>query len=132
MHKFSRLDNRLFRDKTAQQVHAELAFPAHARCHGCGGPPINRAIVMAPLDELRRRGQIPEHVRLSDPALMSVIIPIRESADTTKLYVRMSCVYSCLTCAAELEKALAKTPSWCIVEINRGPNPKNSVQLAMA
>jgi hypothetical protein len=116
---------------TAEEAHAMFAFPRSARCAGCGSRGLAlRAIVMAPLDEAVKHRMIdPESAK--DPyRLASILIPIQESATSRKLYVRISITYCCRRCQREFERALAKAPSWCIVEINRGPGADKIVSMA--
>lgn len=84
---------------------------------------------MIPLDELRKRD--PEFDRVASLATInpsaaqqffSLLVPLKTgSGDSTTPHIRVSTVYACETCRPTLEKALAKQPSWAVVEINRGP-----------
>jgi hypothetical protein len=88
-----------------------------------------RAIVLAPLEEAVKRGMV--HPNTPHDALIPRVVPIQEtSAHKPKAYVRISCTYSCKKCQKDMEVALAKGPSWCIVEINRGPDPENRIIVA--
>lgn len=114
---------------TAEEVHAKMAFPAHAKCV-CGRRPEVRAITLAPLDEARRH--FPDVDRLAEYApqeLLMRTVAIRESpmVKAGKPYVRLGVAYACKSCAPTMERALAKLPSWVIVEINRGPGPERPV-----
>lgn len=89
-----------------------------------------RGIVMMPLDELRKRDPKFDVIvaRASvDPnaaqAFYSMLVQLKGGDGKPVPYMRMSTVYSCETCKHEFEKALAKAPSWAVVEINRGPGP---------
>lgn len=89
--------------------------------------------MLCPLDEAVKRGMLPGGpAAIVDPraiaAIAPVLVAINENGEK-KNYVRISMVYSCRSCQKELEKALAKAPSWCIVEINRGPDPTNRVSV---
>jgi hypothetical protein len=86
---------------------------------------------MMPLDEAEKRGFVPAGAAaapIAFPWVVPLLVPIQDGGVKT-LYVRISKVYSCSLCQREMEKALAKTPSFCIVEINRGPDPTNRVQV---
>lgn len=110
--------------RTPQEVHAQHAFPPNAKCSGCGGRPSVRGIVMAPFDEAQKRGFLPDG--FITPEVAQTIVQINEGG-RPRPYIRISMAYSCRNCAKEMEKVLAKAPSWCIVEINRGPDPTNRV-----
>lgn len=114
--------------RTAQQFHEEHAFPPGAACANCGKRPSVRAIVMAPFDEVQKRGMLPQGA-LINPSIMQAIVPIKDAQGLPTPYVRLSIAYACRTCQPAFERALAKAPSWCIVEINRGPNPTERVQV---
>jgi hypothetical protein len=113
---------------TAEEVHARLAFPIHAKCAGCGRRPTIRAIVLCPLAEMRARD--PDFDTVADLALVNpeaaekfhgMCVQIKGSDGKPETYVRISTAYCCKTCGPTMERTLAKGPSWCIVEINRGP-----------
>lgn len=106
---------------TAEEVHSQLAFPAHAKCTGCNARPDVRAIVMLELKELRTRQPDIDQIMLVDPvAFMSQIVQIRGSDGRPVPYFRASVTYACKACAPTMERQLAKhMPSWAIVEINR-------------
>jgi hypothetical protein len=87
-----------------------------------------RAIVLAPFDEANKRGMLPPGAAIN-PAVLQSIVPIKGSSGQPEPFVRLSIAYSCSRCQPEFEKALAKAPSWCIVELNRGPNPTERVQV---
>ena len=73
---------------------------------------------------------IPAAVAQNPSKLAAILVPIQESTISRKLYVRISITYACRRCQREFERALAKGPSWCIVEINRGPGPDKVVSMA--
>lgn len=105
-----------------------FGFPPGARCQGCGGPPHVRAIIMAPLDEVSKRGMFPADMPQHE--IVKLVVPIQSSTDKRpQAFVRMSVTYSCSLCRKDFEKALAKTPSWCIVEITAGPDETNKIVL---
>lgn len=118
-----------------EQVHSDLAFPPGVRCSGCSGPrPIMRAVVMAPLDEVRKRD--PDFEQLERLALISpeaaqrfhsILVMLKDAEGKPAPHLRLSTAYSCASCASSMEKALAKGPSWVVVDINRGPGPDRVV-----
>lgn len=88
----------------------------------CHGRPHYRAIIMCPLDEALKRGFVRGDNVLQQADLLKTIVHINESAASpNKKYVRLNMQYYCTRCSNPVEKELAKAPSWCIVEINRGP-----------
>lgn len=113
--------------RTPQEYHRQYAFPPDAKCSGCQAKPAVRAIVMAPLDEAAKRGIIPEAAKtyagaLMFPHLQPVLVQL-----TNGWHVRISKAYSCSMCRKTFEQQLAKGPSWCVVDISAGPDPKNRV-----
>lgn len=117
-----------------EEAHAKFAFPVGAKCTGCGAPPTIRGIVMAPLDEVRKRD--PDFDTLASLANINpeaatrfyeMLVQIKGSDGKPTPYVRISTAFSCKSCSKTFEKTLAKAPSWCIVEINRGPGPDKLV-----
>ena len=117
-------------NKAPQEFHAEHAFPKNATCHICANRPQVRAIVMVPLDEAEKSGMVPPGAT-HNPAAFSQIAPamlkLKESATSEKWYIRLSKVYSCRQHRRDMEIALAKAPSWAVVEINEGPDYNNRV-----
>ncbi len=114
---------------TAQEYHAKYAFPPQARCI-CGAHPAIRAIVMCPLDEVRKKDPLFDQVvaiaTINPQAakqFYETLVQLRGSDGKPENYVRMSTTYSCLHCKKDFYKALAKAPSWAVVEINEGPKP---------
>ena len=112
---------------TPQEYHRLHAFGPDARCAVCGGRPEIRAIVLAPFDEANKRGMLPEGA-MFNPGVMQTMVTIKEGG-VPKPYLRLSIAYSCKLHQREFERTCAKAPSWCIVEINRGPDPTNRVQV---
>lgn len=108
-----------------------MAFPKNAKCGGCSGKrPIVRAITMAPFDEAKKKWPEIESLAVRAPQLlMQRMVMIKENPydKAGKPYVRIGLQYSCSGCAPAMERALAKLPSWVIVEINRGPGPDNPI-----
>lgn len=108
--------------ETPQEMHARIAW-AGRRCLHCKGPPAIRIKVFAPVEELKQRSP---HVMAglasafpggSIPVVPTVHGPMLKTTD----------VVFCARCAPAAERAAAKGPSWALVEIDRGPDPKNRV-----
>jgi hypothetical protein len=85
---------------------------------------------MMPVDELRKRD--PDFDRVAALAsinpkaaeqFFSLLIPLKGSDGGAVPHMRISTTYSCKKCRPTLEKAMAKLPSWAVVEINAGPGP---------
>jgi len=104
---------------TAQEVHAKYAFPPGAKCTGCGkrGGLQTRAIVLMELEEMKRRDPLLADLSIVDPVKFTQLILQTKYGP----FIRVSTSYACPTCTPALEKAMAKCPSYCIVDINRGP-----------
>lgn len=114
---------------SAEQAHAKWAFPTEARCI-CGRKPLVRAIVMLPLDEVRKRDpEFDRVVQLAsvNPAaaqqFFSILVQLKGIDGNPEPHIRISTTYACETCAPTMERVLAKGPSYAVVEINRGPGP---------
>jgi hypothetical protein len=116
---------------TAQEVHQQYAFPMNAKCP-CGARPLIRAIVMAELSEMKKINPLFDEalnavVQLSPEMVTNNLVQIKGSDGRPTPYIRVGIAYSCARCRPTMEKALAKTPSHFIVEINRGPTPDKTV-----
>jgi hypothetical protein len=93
----------------------------------CGNTPVVCATVFMPYVEACKRGYIPPGSELS-PEIASVLIALRTGCNKEEEpHVRMSQAYSCRVCQPAFERALAKSPSWAVIDINRGPDPSNRV-----
>lgn len=109
---------------TAEEVHSRYAFPPGAKCTGCGTTKglMTRFITLAPLDEMRKRDPAVEVVMKTDPqAFFKMLVPLKGASGQPEPYLRIATIYACGPCTPAAERAAAKGPSWCIVEINRGP-----------
>ena len=82
---------------------------------------------MAPLDEAQKMGMLDGITLEKAAALEKAMVDIRHPSGAVEKFLRLSVTYSCVTCRSEMEKALAKQPSWCIVEINEGPPPEKII-----
>lgn len=106
---------------TAEEVHQKYGFPRGAKCAGCGAPPLIRAIVMMEMKEAMKNPAVEALAVLDPQELLKQTVQIKTSDGGQKPYFRCSVVYSCKQCRKQMEKQMAKAPSHCIVEINRGP-----------
>lgn len=119
---------RLFDGKmTAEEVHSKYGFPRHAKCAGCGAPPLIRGIVLMEFAEARKNPMIDQLLLARPEALLEQIVQIKGSDGKPSPYFRVSIAYACKRCAPTMERTLAKAPSHCIVEINRGPGPDKMI-----
>ena len=105
---------------TAEEMHAKYAFPIGAKCASCGTRPQVRAIVMMELAEARKNAALMQLAEIDPETFLSQMVQIKGSDGKAQPYYRCSVVYACRRCAPAMEKQLAKAPSHCIVEINRG------------
>jgi hypothetical protein len=114
---------KLFRgQRTAEEVHQHLAFPVGARCAACPNRPLVRAIVMMELKEAMKNPAVAKVLEAAPEEIFKHIVQIKGAdGKSTIPYFRCSIVYACKHCTPALEKQLAKAPSHCIVEFNRGP-----------
>ena len=96
---------------------AHRAYGIRKKCAVCGKPAAIRIKVLADLAELTKRQ--PEFVAAiitSNPE--GQFVP---TIDTTYgKMVKLSDVGACDNCKQDAEKASAKHPEWCMVEIDRG------------
>lgn len=105
--------------RTAQEVHQLYAFPPGAKCHTCMRRPLLRAITMARVDDAKQHFQ---HIaELPLEALVKLLVTLKGVDGKPEPYVRLGMAYACKQCSRDLERTLAKLPSWVCVEINRGP-----------
>lgn len=100
---------------TPDEMHRKFAFGPR-RCHSCGGPPAIRIKVLMEAKEMLARS----------PDVAATIIALNKEGPflptvATKYgpMVLVSDICACDLCKTEAEKAAAKGPSWCIVEIDR-------------
>ena len=116
-----------FGGKGVVDFHRNHAFPPGAHCAVCTNRPAVRAIVMAPFDEVKKRRMLPEG-QMSSLAIMSLLVQIKHpGTGTVEPFVRLSTTYACTHHVTELERAMARAPSWCIIEINKGPEAEKVI-----
>lgn len=109
---------------TPKEAHIKYAFGGRA-CDKCGAP----AEVC-----VRTFGEIKEVSRRSPQFLMQLArdndgqVPMVDF--TYGKFVAMGRAYACKNCERELEVEAAKAPSWCLVEIDKGPKDTITEQVA--
>ena len=109
---------------TAEEVHVKYAL-AGMKCGKCKGPPAIRARVFAPVEYLLR--EHPDFM-MNLAAKHDGGVPIVDFVHGK--HVLFGNYVACKGCSKDLEKNLAKAPSFFVVEINRGPGPeKPTVQV---
>ena len=114
---------------TAEEAHAVGAFPPEARCQGCGAAKglYLRAISFAPLDEVRRRDPMVEALMAYDPEkFLTMVTQLRGADGKPVAHLRVATIYACKPCAPAAERAIAKGPSWIVVDIAK-PKPDRYV-----
>jgi hypothetical protein len=82
---------------------------------------MTRALVMMEIKEAMKNPAVQAIAAMGPEELMPHIVQIKDSEGMAKPYFRVSVVYACKSCTPQMERQLAKAPSHCIVEINRGP-----------
>lgn len=97
------------------------------RCFGCGSPKGAILIrVFMPLDEAYRRN--PDLMtQLTAFAMLNgaTSLPTVDLGTPPQPFIRVSERVACDACKATAERAAAHGPSWCVVEIKRGPGEIN-------
>lgn len=106
---------------TPEEFHAKYAFPPGSKCHVCPLPPLTRVRILMPADELRKRDPLMEQLALVDPVAFAKLLLHTKNGP----YIIVREIVACKQHTPELERAAAKTPSWCHAEINRGPGVDN-------
>jgi hypothetical protein len=117
-------------NSTPEEYHSKYAFPLGARCAGCNADKglLLRAFTYVPLDEMKKRDPMFDALIAVKPeAALKLIVPLKGGDGKPYPHVRVSTTYACKRCVPELEKALAKSPSWAVVDISRGPGPSKIV-----
>lgn len=110
--------------KTPQELHREIGI--RKSCNYCGGPAAIRIKILAPKDEIiKRHPEFFAMLQMSNPAGPDGALPIVQTTEGPML--KISDIGACEHCKADAERAAARGPSWCIVEIDRGPDPTNKI-----
>lgn len=109
-------------EHTPQEIHRALAWGGR-KCDACKvGVAAIRVRVFAEYKECLQRS--PEFM-LKLAAEHAGEVPVVDFKQGK--YVRVSEAFACEHCRSELERQAAKAPSWCCVEIDRGPDEKVQV-----
>jgi hypothetical protein len=113
--------DKLFGGKTAEQVHRETALGGR-KCV-CGVPAAGRAISFAPFADLVEKDprRIEWLAAQNGGAIPMVKFKTGRDDDSAREFVKLGEVYYCDICRPACEKAMAKLPSWIIVDWDRGP-----------
>ena len=105
---------------TPDEVEA-MCMPPGARCVACSAPPCCTARVFAPLKDVAD-GMIGREtlgkLLVENPDAFFELCWERAPGE---VWVRVTTTYSCRAHLHIMEKAAAKSPSWCMVDIDRGP-----------
>jgi hypothetical protein len=115
IHRKKFMDGRM----TPDEVEASV-MPIGKRCP-CGAPPTCVARVFMPLDEVVKQIGQTELGRLlveKPDEFQSLCLDLPQHGG---VFVRASTAYSCRAHLPEMERQAAKAPSWCYVDIDRGP-----------
>src|SRR5690349_3494248 len=113
---------KLFSGESAEDVHQRLAFPVGAACQGgnCRSRPTVGAITYAPYKEASEH--YPEIAAMDANVVAHLLIRLRIDAERRGVpCVRLGKTYSCAFHRKDFERALAKLPSWILVEFQEGP-----------
>ena len=94
-----------------------LRFKNTAVCAGCGHAPSYRAVVYAPLDEVKKRAMLTDGQLMSRELLFLLAGVKHTGSSPEELVVKLSETYSCNICWVELSRALSAGPSWVCVDI---------------
>jgi hypothetical protein len=106
---------------TPQEAHRKLAWGGKG-CDKCGQPAAIRVRVFAEAAEVMKRSPqfIMQLAAANNGAVPMVTFKYGK-------FVRVSEAFGCDHCKSDLEREAAKAPSWCVVEIDRGPEDKLQV-----
>lgn len=111
---------KLFEGESAEDVHQRLAFPTGAHCQTCQAKPVMGAITYAPFREARER--YPEIAALNEQAVALLLVRLAIDSERRGVpCIRLGRSYSCAFHRKDFERALAKLPSWILVELQAGP-----------
>lgn len=71
--------------------------------------------------------QYPELADYEPNVLITLLVQLKGSDGKPEPHIRLGMTYSCKQCQPMFERALAKLPSWVLVELNRGPGPDKPI-----
>lgn len=105
-------------EKTPEQVHIEVLAQG---CMKCGAPASITYKSFAPLDYVLQNAQFAMNLASKHEGSLPIV--------DTKFgkYVRTGMSYSCKRCERDCDREAAVHPSFCFVEIDRGPGAERTV-----
>ncbi len=107
---------------TPNEVHRKYAYGTH-KCE-CGLPPAGRILSFASVVDMTRDEE--RRARLQDLTMRNEgRVPMVKF--TYGDFVKLGETFFCDLCQSTAEKAAARLPDWVLTEIDRGPDPHNSV-----
>lgn len=116
--------------ETPTEMHRRVTWKG-ARCTACTAPAAIRILTFIPVEELKVRAPNVYAGLVHDCASRGEELPVTKlrssKVSDPKPYLCTSTVFACDHCKATAEKAAAHAPSFAIVEIDRGPDPKGRV-----
>ncbi len=116
--------------ETPTEMHRRTAWKG-ARCSNCTSPAAIRILTFVPVEELKVRAPNVYAGLVTDCAERGEGLPVTRlkssKVSDPKPYLCAATVYACSHCQAAAEKAAAHSPSFAIVEIDRGPDPTSRV-----
>lgn len=106
-----------------REAHRKFAFGGRG-CTECGQPAVIRIRTFGELTEVNKRS--PQFLMLLAKENEGRV-PVVDF--TYGKFVKMGEAFACRDCAAKAEQAAAKAPSWCVVEIDKGPKDEMAMQV---
>jgi hypothetical protein len=108
-------------EMSPNELHRALAFGGR-KCDACGAPAAIQIKMFLPLSDVLTKA--PEWA-MKEALKNEGKLPIVEFKHGK--HVRVCMTYACERCRAEAERIAVKAPSYCVVEIDEGPEAKNPV-----
>jgi len=108
-------------EMSPNEMHRKLAWGGRG-CTKCGQPAAIRVRIFAEVAEISKRS--PQFL-MQLAAENSGEVPVVDFKYGK--FVRVSEVFGCSHCRAGLEREAAGAPSWCLVELDRGPSDTTQV-----
>lgn len=116
------------RGLSPQELHRALGF--RKLCEQCGGPPVVRLKAFMPLDEFVRRDPLMAamiEATSENGRIPTVMFYTNQSKTSMAPFVKYADICACEGHRKEAEQLAARLPSFCVVEIDRGPDPTQRV-----
>jgi hypothetical protein len=112
---------------TAEEVHSHYAFAPGERCVICKGPPLVRIRVYADPQEMLLREPEAVFALAAQHQGKLPAVKLKLNGSEREMVVWSASAF-CKRCTPEAERRVAReAPSWCHVEIDRGPGPEKRV-----